>query len=313
MNTLETIIHSIREQLETLESHELLIGSSYNIASDKRLKDLNNINEILKQTIKRTNLEIIDLEYEVSGLKNDIQRIYDLQGVCSIDTTIQILSMTLIKQRRTLLAQRNRQLKIFIDNLKTFFKQRRDNYILQSKLDNIPLNDFNKLNSYIKDNYMELHNMNIPNKDIQNLTLEIVAPSLTELSIQTPIKQIPTLPPFVSPSIKIYKTPHNSIMKIKKNPSPIRLTKINTHPHQEMESPFLFCKSIMNPQTPLQNLLSPINIANNRRIAGRDKFEQDSLQLDSPIISITPTKSTFNSISKRRLNCKTNNGLLHIS
>ena len=99
----------------------------------------------------------------------------------------------------------------------------------------------------------------------------------------------------------------------------MRLARIDTQNNKtnykpSIESPFLYGESLLNPQTPLQKLLSPINIIN-KRVSNRENGDDNDTR-ESPVIMITPTKSAFKNLARqnsrrsRTLSCKITNGLM---
>lgn len=324
MTQFNDIINSLKEQIDILQTLENSLGSSSNLQScNNRYKELSQISDMLVYTMDNLQLEMHTTMDSIIQLKEDINRIKLLQGQSSIQNLESLdNNLTLMETQRSLKAQRDSMLREYCQDLQTFFQTTTNYYILNSQLNNISTNDFNSMNKFVFDNFKDLQYCDLTHlrQTKPVLTLNTILDSYSHLTIHTPLKQVKFPSKSInSPARKIYRTPQNSVTKQKKFNTVMRLARIDTQNNKtnykpSIESPFLYGESLLNPQTPLQKLLSPINIIN-KRVSNRENGDDNDTR-ESPVIMITPTKSAFKNLARqnsrrsRTLSCKITNGLM---
>lgn len=323
MSQFNDIINSLKEKIEVFQALQQQFGTSSNFQKNNDMcRDISQINYILDNMTNSLQAERQSTLNYIFHLKEDISRINLVQGKFNLEELgWGQNNFTLVEIERSLLSKRNSMLKSYFQNLINFLQSTESNYsTLRTNLNNIFLNDFTEMNQFIIDNFMELQifDLSMIQKAKPTITLDTILDSYSDLSIHTPLNQI-TLPSICvsSPARKIYRSPQNLVIEQnKKNNNKnnnndddcvIPQIKINTRIGNNVmdTAQLLYGENSGSPKTPLQKLLSPINIIN-RRISNT---EQNNETLESPIIKITSTKYTSkNNKKKRALSRKFSNG-----
>lgn len=321
MSQFNDIITSLKEKIDILQTLQEQFGSSSHLQKiNNRYNALNQINFILDNATNNLQWEMQTTLDSIFKLREDIKRISLVQSKSNWeDLGFEQNNFTLTEFERYLYSKRNSMLKNYFQDLIIFSQSTDTNYsiLLNSKLNDISINDFNELNQFIINNFNELQDCDFSktHNPKPTLTLNTILDTYSDLSIHTPLNQI-KLPSISasSPTRKIYRTPQNLVVKPKKknsnsNYSGIRNFKIDTKMDKNKvdNTQLFYSKESLYPTTPLQRLLSPIKIIK-KRISNT---EYDNETLDSPIVEITPTKFEIKSNSREKaLSCKITNGLM---